>query len=136
MSNDERYLTGKHAIVTGGGRGIGAAIARALARRGAALTLMSRSKSALDAHAQTLTRDFDVEVTTVACDVTSDTSVADAFAQAMRARGDAFVLVNNAGAAESAPFAQTSRALWDRMLAVNLTSTYACCAQVLPSMIS
>src|SRR3954467_7256992 len=129
MSNDDRFLSGKHAIVTGGGRGIGAAIATALARRGASLTLMSRSKSALDAHAQTLTRDFEIDVTTIACDVTNDDSIVDAFAESTRARGDAYVLVNNAGAAESAPFAQTSRTLWDRMLAVNLTSTYACCAQ-------
>ena len=134
-TDDERYLTGKHAIVTGGGRGIGAAVATALARRGAILTLMSRSKKALDAHADSLRSECGATVGTIECDVTDDRSIAKAFAQAVAERGKAYVLINNAGAAESAPFAQTTRDIWDRMLAVNLTSTYSCCVQVLPSMI-
>jgi NAD(P)-dependent dehydrogenase (short-subunit alcohol dehydrogenase family) len=130
----ERYLDGRHAVVTGGSRGIGAAIAEALARRGAKVTLMSRSKEALEQQADALRRAHRVEAGAIICDVTSDASVTEAFARALRERGEVYVLVNNAGAAESAPFAQTSRALWDRMIATNLTSTYACTSQVLPSM--
>ena len=131
----ERYLEGKHAIVTGGSRGIGAAVAAALARRGAALTLMARSADALARQAEALGREFGVRVSALACDVSDDASVAAAFARALGEGGPPHALVNSAGAAESAPFTATSRALWDRMLAVNLTGTYACTAQVLPAML-
>jgi 3-hydroxybutyrate dehydrogenase len=135
MQAVERYLEGKHAIVTGGSRGIGAAVATALARCGANLTLMARAAATLAAQAATLRHDHDVHVTALECDVSDETAVTNAFARAVDEQGDAHVLVNNAGTAESAPFSETSRDVWDRMLAVNLTGTYACTAQVLPAML-
>jgi 3-hydroxybutyrate dehydrogenase len=135
MTDGERYLDGHHAIVTGGSRGIGAAIANALARRGARLTLVSRSREALEHRARAISNEHGVDVGIAVCDVTDEASVATAFARAVDERGAARVLVNNAGAAESAHFGQTSRDLWDRMLAVNLTATYTCTAEVLPAMI-
>ena len=135
MSSD-RYLEGKHAVVTGGSRGIGAAIARALAERGAKLTIMSRSIDELKAQAELLRRDFDATVNAFVCDVTDSASIRNAFAQSVEASGRVEVLVNNAGAAEGAPFAKMTRDIWDRMIAVNLTSTFACSAEVIPTMLA
>lgn len=126
-------LTGRHAIVTGGGRGIGLAIAETLARVGATVTLVGRNQARLDARAAELTRQAPCDV--AVCDVGDDRSVADAFAQ-IRARHPTIdILVNNAGQAESAPFAKTDPAIWQRMLAVNLTGTFLCAREVVPGMI-
>ena len=122
----DRYLEEQHAVVTGGSRGIGAAIARALGERGAKVTIMSRS----------VANDLDADVTAIACDVTDAASISNAFAQATKLNGMIDVLVNNAGAAEGAPFAKMTRDIWDRMISVNLTSTYACCAEVIPAMLT
>jgi len=122
----DRYLEEQHAVVTGGSRGIGAAIARALGERGAKVTIMSRS----------VANDLDAEVTAITCDVTDAASISNAFAQATKLNGMIDVLVNNAGAAEGAPFAKMTRDIWDRMISVNLTSTYACCAEVIPAMLT
>ena len=122
----DRYLEGQHAVVTGGSRGIGAAIARVLGERGAKVTIMARS----------VANDLDAEVTAITCDVTDAASITNAFAQATKLNGMVDVLVNNAGAAEGAPFAKMTRDIWDRMISVNLTSTYACCAEVIPAMLT
>lgn len=134
MSQPERHLTGRHCVITGGSRGIGAAIAGALARRGASLTIMGRDDDALDERAALLRGDGAI-VYAVPCDVTDDDHVAEAFARAAARLGPVGILVNNAGAAESALAGDTSRALWDRMIAVNLTSTFMCTTQVLPGML-
>jgi len=131
----DRYLDGQHAVVTGGSRGIGAAVARALAERGAKVTIMSRSLDELEAQAGLLRRGSAATVTALACDVTDSASIRNAFAQAVESNGTVRVLVNNAGAAEGAPFAKMTRDIWDRMVAVNLTSTYACSAEVIPAML-
>lgn len=133
MERLERYLEGKHAVVTGGSRGIGAAIAHALVARGAAVTVMARDAGALDARVKRL-GDPGTEVQGVACDVTDDDSVRSAFTRAGERFGAVAILVNNAGAAEGALAHATSRALWDRMLAVNLTGTFVCTMQVLAGM--
>lgn len=135
FSGSERYLEGKHAVVTGASRGIGAAIASALAQRGARLTLMSRSVARLEHRAASLRTDFGATVMVTECDVTDEMSLRAAFTASVVAYGPPQVLVNNAGAAESAPFTKMTRDTWDRMIAVNLTSTYACTAQVLPAML-
>jgi len=135
MSSD-RYLEGQHAVVTGGSRGIGAAVARALAERGAKLTIMSRSISELKTQAEVLRRDLDATVGVFLCDVTDSGSIQNAFSQAKEANGRVQILVNNAGAAEGAPFAKMTRDIWDRMIAVNLTSTFACSAEVIPAMLA
>jgi NAD(P)-dependent dehydrogenase (short-subunit alcohol dehydrogenase family) len=122
-------LDGKHAVVTGGGRGIGAAIAAALAKQGATLTLMGRDQARLEARARALAARW------VTVDVADPESVTVAFSRAQAAAGPVHILVNNAGAAASAPFVRTDLALWTQMLGVNLTGTYLCCRQVLPGML-
>lgn len=71
----------------------------------------------------------------VAADVASPEAVQAAFAEARAARGPVVVLVNNAGAAESAPFLKTSFELWQRMLSVNLTGSFLCAQAALPDML-
>jgi NAD(P)-dependent dehydrogenase (short-subunit alcohol dehydrogenase family) len=131
----ERPLTGRHAIVTGGGRGIGAAVAHALGRLGATLTLTGRDLDTLRATARQVGERHGVEVGALACDVTSADTVESAFARSQEERGAADILVNNAGQAEGRPFMETDRALWDRLLAVNLTGAWLCTRQVLEGMV-
>lgn len=126
-------LQGKHAVVTGGGRGIGAAIARALAGQGARITLMGRTQATLEAEAHLLRALTEVHCETV--DVADPDSVTSAFAGAANALGPAAILVNNAGQAASAPFTRTDLAMWNQMLAVNLTGTYLCTRAALPGML-
>jgi len=130
-----RFLEGRHAIITGGGHGIGGAIAEALGALGASLSLMGRDALKLGAQAAMLS-ESGVPVETFECDVADEAAVTQAFAESRERLGDAHVLVNNAGQAESADFADTDRELWDRMLAVNLTGTYLCTRQVLPAMLA
>jgi len=129
-------LQGRHAIVTGGGRGIGAAIAVELARLGARLTLLGRDGNSLERHAKTLRAEHGTDVRAFACDVADEESIAKAFGQARSAHGEAYALVNNAGEANGAPFTETSLDVWQRMLDVNLTGAFLCTQQVLPSMIA
>jgi NAD(P)-dependent dehydrogenase (short-subunit alcohol dehydrogenase family) len=135
MSVPDRPLQGRHGVVTGGSRGIGAAIASALAAAGASLTIMGRDAALLDEQAS-LMRGTGATVQAIPCDVTDDGSVRSAFMKAVKRLGPIAILVNNAGTAESARAGDTSRALWDRMLAVNLTGTYSCTMQVLPAMLA
>ena len=122
-------LANKHAVVTGGGRGIGAAIAIALAQQGASLTLMGRDRPRLEKHAQMLS----AHALTV--DIANAESVEAAFACAQADVGPIDILVNNAGGVISAPFMRTDLAVWTQMLNVNLTGTYLCCRQVLAGML-
>src|SRR5262245_31286056 len=110
-------LQGRHAVVTGAARGIGAAIARALAAEGARLTLLGRNQPALAQLAAELPGVHGVAV----ADVSDPLQVQEAFMQARAACGPIGILINNAGQAESAPFPRHSLELWNRMLAVNLT---------------
>jgi NAD(P)-dependent dehydrogenase (short-subunit alcohol dehydrogenase family) len=132
----ERFLEGRHAIVTGGSRGIGRAIASELAHAGAAVTLMGRDADRLSRTAAELGAQHGVAAAGITCDVTQDDAVEAAFARARDAHGDAFILVNNAGQAAGSPFVDTTRELWDRMIAANLTSTYLCTQQALPAMLA
>jgi len=127
-------LAGKHAVVTGGGRGIGAVIAAALAEHGATLTLLGRDRSRLEAQARKLAMHGEVHALTA--DVADENSVAAAFLRAESQAGPVDILVNNAGIVESAPFGRTDPALWRRMLGVNLTGTYLCCREVVPGMVA
>jgi 2-hydroxycyclohexanecarboxyl-CoA dehydrogenase len=113
----------RHAVVTGASRGIGAAIAQRLAHDGLRVSLWGRDAQALAAVLHSLPGSGHASQ---AVDVTDDEQVQQAAAVARDQRGPVAVLVNNAGAAESAAFARTDRALWSRMLAVNLGSAYAC----------
>jgi 3-hydroxybutyrate dehydrogenase len=130
MTTSSGALAGQHAIVTGGGRGIGAAISVALSRLGAGVTILGRDKTTLERHARSLGEN----AAAFPCDVSDETSIARAFDQAHKRSGDVHILVNNAGQAKSEKFVDTSRVLWDQMLAANLTSVYLCTQRVLPSM--
>ncbi|MBA5637117.1 SDR family oxidoreductase [Duganella sp. LX20W] len=126
-------LEGRHALVTGGARGIGAACARALLLRGATVTLAGRDGAALAQAAAQL--DTLGRVETEILDVTDQASVLAGFARAARRAGRIDILVNNAGQAASAPFGKTDAALWQRMLDVNLTGTFHCTQAALPAML-
>lgn len=110
-------LSGKHALVTGGTRGIGAAIVKLLAQHGATVTALGR-------HAAP-----------VVADISDPVSVAGAFEKAIAHSGPIHILVNNAGQAESAPILKTSHELWRRMMAVNLDGAYYCIQAALPGML-
>jgi NAD(P)-dependent dehydrogenase (short-subunit alcohol dehydrogenase family) len=131
MSAGAKALSGRHAVVTGGGRGIGAAIATALAAAGASLTLVGRTLGPLQGKAAELPT-----ARAIACDVTDEQAVAAAFAQAIEAFGPVAILVNNAGGAASAPLARTSLELFRQMLDVNLVSAFLCSRAVLPDMLA
>jgi len=122
-------LNKAHAVVTGGSRGIGAAIADRLDALGMRLTLMGRTLAPLEKKARVLDA-----ARGIAVDVTDPESVRLAFEQARAEHGPVTVLINNAGQAASAPFSRTDRELWERMLAVNLTGVYYCTQQVLADM--
>jgi NAD(P)-dependent dehydrogenase (short-subunit alcohol dehydrogenase family) len=130
-------LTGHHAVVTGGGTGIGAAIARALAAEGAKLTLVGRRREPLEAVAEEIRSSRATNgVFTFSCDITSRADVDRAFAAAREAQGPITILINNAGAAEGAPFAKVSERLWRDMLAVNLDGMFHCCQAALPDLLA
>lgn len=126
-------LQGRHALVTGAARGIGAEIAHMLAREGACVTLLGRHEAPLQRVAEALAG---TGHGVVVADVVDAAQVPAAFDAARAARGPITLLVNNAGQAESAPFAKTSLELWQRMLAVNLTGTFLCSQAALPDMLA
>jgi NAD(P)-dependent dehydrogenase (short-subunit alcohol dehydrogenase family) len=124
-------LEGRHAVVTGAGRGIGAAIARLLASRGAKVSLLGRNREALDEVAAGI----GAQATFQVADVTDTTSLRDAFEYVREQHGPVTILVNNAGQARSAPLSEGDDALWDEMLDVNLTGVYRCIRCALPDML-
>jgi NAD(P)-dependent dehydrogenase (short-subunit alcohol dehydrogenase family) len=114
-------LEGRHALVTGAGSGIGAAIARSLAAAGAKVTLAGRRREPLDAVAKSIGGDTFVAS---GFDVTSDDAVAHGLEAARAVFGPVAILVNNAGEAPSASFEKTDLALWERILDVDLTGVF------------
>ncbi len=122
----------RHAWVTGGGSGIGAAIAETLVAAGMRVTITGRRLEVL----QALASRFPGKMQAVEADVTDEAAVADAVARAKAAFGPVDVLVNNAGQALSAPFLKTDATLWQQMLSVNLTGTFLCSQAVLPDMLT
>jgi 3-hydroxybutyrate dehydrogenase len=129
-------IQGQHAVVTGGGRGIGAAIAEALAAQGAHVTLLGRTTSVLEATAESLRNTFTTRVQTGSCDVTKPDDVSRAFADAVRTLGAVQILINNAGQASAGAFEAISLETWNRLIAVNMTGTLLCTQQVLPAMLA
>jgi len=131
-ASDGGPLAGRHAVVTGAGRGLGAAIAEEIARLGASVTLMGRTEAPLRCGAASITSRHGTEARAVRCDVTDQESVRHAFAEAREQLGPPLILVNNAGIAESAPFGRTDAELWRRVLDTDLTGAYFCAAEVVP----
>ena len=112
-------LAGRHALVTGGGTGIGAAIATTLARAGALVTICGRRQQPLQTIAE-----GDSNIRAMTADVTDEASVAELYQQAEAAGEPIDIVVANAGMAESAPAHKTSLDLWTRTLNVNLTGAF------------
>ncbi len=113
-------LQGRHALITGGGTGIGAAAAKQLRSAGAKLSLLGRRLDPLNAVANPLGG------TAIQCDVTDADRIRAAFDEARSANGPIDLLVINAGIAESAPFHKITRESWDRIIGVNLTAAFEC----------
>jgi 3-hydroxybutyrate dehydrogenase len=122
-------LSGRLALVTGGGRGIGAAIARRLAGQGAQVIVTGRTAAEIEAVAGELGDHA------IVCDLV-DRGATDAMIAAVRARGRVDILVNNAGVAESAPLADTADAMWDRILELNATAPFRLTRALAPAMVA
>jgi 3-hydroxybutyrate dehydrogenase len=125
-------LAGRHAIVTGGSRGIGRAIAVALSAYGATVTLLGRDRAAVAETAAALGERVSGDV----ADVTDAEAVRSAFFRAVERSGPVTILINNAGQAQSAPLHRTDEQMWQRLIAVNLTGTYHCIHTALPGMLA
>ncbi|HEX6715968.1 MAG TPA: 3-oxoacyl-ACP reductase FabG [Pyrinomonadaceae bacterium] len=124
-------LTGKTALITGGGRGIGRAIALALAREGARIAVAARTAEQVEQVA----REIANGAIALVCDVADPSSVTRMFGELHERAGDADILVNNAGIAESATLVNTTDELWHRHLSINLYGTFYCTRAVLPAML-
>ena len=120
-----RRFDGTAAVVTGGGQGIGAAVARALAAEGAAVVVAARTTERIERVAVEI-RVAGGKAWAVHCDVTEAASVADLAKAASGHVGPVDILINNAGVAHSAPVAKTRLEDWNRVLAVNATGTFLC----------
>jgi len=127
-------LSGRGAVVTGGGRGIGAAVARALAVRGAALVVCARTSREIDAVAKEL-RAAGYPAHAVACDVSSEASVTAMAVEATKLLGTVDIVVNNAGISPSNPVKRLPLDEWNRTLAINATGTFLCTRAFLQGMI-
>ena len=122
-------LSGKHAFITGGGTGIGLAAARLLAEQGVRLTLAARNFARVEEAASTL------DAHAVSVDVSNETSVEAAIDAARSRFGGIDILINNAGITPSAPLHKTTLAMWNEVLAINLTGAFLCTRAALPDMI-
>ena len=117
----------KTALITGGGRGIGRAIALAFAREGLRIAVAARTAEQVEQVA----REIGNEAIALVCDVADPQSVALMFERV----GDVDILVNNAGIAESATVVNTTDELWHRHLSINLSGTFYCTRAALPAML-
>jgi len=133
MITEAFSLKGKTALVTGAGKGIGARIATAFAEMGANVILVARTQSDIDRVAAEV-RDFGVTATALACDITSDDSVASMFTQVEAATSCLDILVNNAGAAGRGygSLERVDKAAFTDTLDINLTAAYHLIHMALP----
>ena len=121
MAGCRTALEGRHALITGGGTGIGAAAAAHLNAAGAKLSLLGRRLEPLQQIAEQRRRHADRSATSPSRD-----QIARAFDEARAANGPIDLLIVNAGIAESAPFHKMTRESWDRIIATNLTAAFDC----------
>ncbi len=124
-------LTAKHALVTGGGSGIGLAIARALAEAGAEVTITGRRREVLDEAAQ-----GQPGLHPLIMDVTDEASVAEGIAAARAAHGPIAICVANAGIAEGRSLVKTSLEFWRQIMATNLDGAFLTIRECLPDMLA
>lgn len=126
-------LTG-HAIITGAGRGIGLAIAQALANSGYSITLIGRTLKELQDASESIQKTYKVQTHIANVDITDQAQVQNGFDKSIKTLGTPSVLVNNAGAAQSCSIFSMSSDLWHQMININLTSAYYCIKEVIPHM--
>jgi NAD(P)-dependent dehydrogenase (short-subunit alcohol dehydrogenase family) len=131
--NDALPLAGSHAVVTGGSRGIGLAIAQRLAALGASLSLIGRDRARLYEAVQSLPDGARCDAHV--CDVADAASVERAFAAIAKAGERPAILVNNAGVAKAARFAATDDALWAETIGASLTGAFHCARAALPALL-
>jgi len=120
-------LSGKSALITGGGRGIGRSIALAFARAGARVAVAARTAEQV----QQVAQEIGNGAVAIVCDVADPESVSRMFTEV----GEIDILVNNAGIAESATLVNTTDELWHRHLSINLSGTFYCTRAALPAML-
>ena len=125
-----KWLEGRHALITGGGTGIGASTAAHLHAAGARLSLLGRRLEPLQRTAAI------VSGTAIQCDVADRDAIAGAFDQARAANGPIEMLIVNAGIGDSAPFGRTGRDSWDRIVAVNLSAAFDCAQLALDDLLA
>ena len=124
-------LNGKTALITGGGRGIGRAIALAFAREGARIAVAARTTEQV----QEVAAEMGNGAIALVCDVANPENVTRMFTEMRERLGDPNILVNNAGIAESATIVNTTDELWHRHLAINLSGTFYCTRAAMPAML-
>ncbi len=127
-------LTGRAAVVTGGSKGLGQAMAAALASAGADVLLVSRNGSEAEAAAAGIARDHGRKAIGRAFDVTVPEQAEAMFVEAERAFGRVDILINSAGINIRAPIAELTPAQFQQVMAVNVTGTWLCCRAALPRM--
>jgi 3-hydroxybutyrate dehydrogenase len=131
---DGPTLRGRAAVITGGGRGVGAAVAERLASGGAAVLLAARTAGEIEEVAARLCRQgYTAHATR--CDVSDESSVENLAATASDRLGRVDILINNAGIATAASIHETTLEVWNRMLAVNATGAFLCLKAFLPGMV-
>jgi NAD(P)-dependent dehydrogenase (short-subunit alcohol dehydrogenase family) len=133
--NSKAPFARHHAVVTGGGRGIGAAIAEALANLGTSVSLIGRNAEVLQATADRIVKEHGVRVATASADVADEAAVQKAMATVTGVLGAPTILVNNAGVAVSAPFLKSDAAFWRKVLDIDLMGAVYCTQAVLPAML-
>ena len=127
-------LEGRGVVVTGGGRGIGRAVARRLAENGAAVVVSARTTDEIESVAEELRADG-LTAHAVRCDVADEASVAAMAEEAIELLGTVDILVNNAGIARSDPVKRLQLEDWNQIMAVNATGTFLCTRAFLPGML-
>jgi NAD(P)-dependent dehydrogenase (short-subunit alcohol dehydrogenase family) len=132
-NNLELPLKGRHALVTGGSRGIGLAIAQSLLQHGAKVTVVARDQATLQKVKPQLSSIGEVQC--LALDITDQAAIQQVFDEAVAHFGSIAILVNNAGQAHSAPFMKTDVTLLNTMLTTNVASVLMCTQTVLPMML-
>jgi NAD(P)-dependent dehydrogenase (short-subunit alcohol dehydrogenase family) len=128
-------LAGRSAVVTGGGRGVGAAIARRLAADGAGVVVAARTAGEIDGIVESL-RERGAVAHAVVCDVSDPGAVERLAESACRLFGRIDILINNAGIASAAPLMRTTLEEWNQALSVNATGAFLCLKEFLPGMVA
>jgi NAD(P)-dependent dehydrogenase (short-subunit alcohol dehydrogenase family) len=127
-------LKGQHALITGGSRGIGAAISNALAALGADISLVARDLKTLEIQSNHLKSEFGVNVFSTSTDITNEKEIESSFKKSEKINGAVDILINNAGIGKSMPFHKMDLDFWKTTLDLNLTGTFLCTKQVYENM--